>query len=232
MGIEFNGDLHDHLCQNFNLKNKLVFDIGSNVGKMTKKFVEAGAKVISVEPQKNLVLNKNYKGVKAIEHCCISNKTGKIVFYQGGKAHNVSTCYEHWNKHHPKTKWKKIKMECTTLNSLIKKYGVPYYIKIDVEGYENKVLSGLSKKIDLISFEFTEGFENNFIECIKIIKNFQPKKMLTFQNIKIKRKKKVPGKNKVLRRYCIVDEFLDTDSVINFYRNLPERIQGDILIQL
>lgn len=232
MGIEFNGDLHDHVCQNFNLKKKLVFDIGSNVGKMTKKFIDAGAKVVSIEPQKELTFNKNYENVIAIENICISDKIGEIIFYQGGKAHNVSTCYKNWNKHHPKTKWNKMKLRCITLDSLIEKYGIPYYIKIDVEGYENKVISGLSNKIDLISFEFTEGFENNFIDCINLIEKFQPKKILTFQNIKIKRKKKIPGKNKVLRRYCIVDKFSNIESVVDFYRNLPERIQGDILIQL
>jgi FkbM family methyltransferase len=232
MRIEHNGDIHDYICNNFNLKNKLVFDVGSNVGKMTKKFINAGAKVVSIEPQEELIKNGNYKDVFAIENVCISNKEGNIIFYRGGKAHNVSTCYEHWNKHHPKTKWTKVKMKCTTLDLLIKKYGVPKYIKIDVEGYEDKVLSGLSQSVDLISFEFTEGFEDNFIRCINLLEKFNPKKMITFQNIKIKRKKRIPGMSKILKRYCIIDEFDNLTSVINFYKSLPIRTQGDILIQL
>jgi hypothetical protein len=41
------------------------------------------------------------------------------------------------------------------LDQLIEEYGVPNFCKIDVEGYEQKVLNGLSQPIKIISFEFT-----------------------------------------------------------------------------
>jgi hypothetical protein len=40
-----------------------------------------------------------------------------------------------------------------TLDLLIEKYGLPVFIKIDVEGFEEKVLQGLSRKIPFLSFE-------------------------------------------------------------------------------
>ena len=52
--------------------------------------------------------------------------------------------------------WQKsAKVQVTTLNQLIKKYGRPVFCKIDVEGYEYKILKGLSEPIRVISFEFT-----------------------------------------------------------------------------
>jgi hypothetical protein len=45
-----------------------------------------------------------------------------------------------------------------TLDGLIARYGVPRYIKIDVEGFEIEVLAGLSQPVPLISVEFLPGF--------------------------------------------------------------------------
>ena len=41
----------------------------------------------------------------------------------------------------------------------MKEFGKPVFCKIDAEGYEYKVLKGLSEPIDLVSFEFTPTSE-------------------------------------------------------------------------
>jgi hypothetical protein len=50
------------------------------------------------------------------------------------------------------------KVKLHTLDALIETYGEPSYVKIDVEGYELEVLSGLSRPISLISVEYLPGF--------------------------------------------------------------------------
>jgi FkbM family methyltransferase len=42
-----------------------------------------------------------------------------------------------------------------TIDGLIKTYGTPAFAKIDVEGYEESVLAGLSHNLPALSFEFT-----------------------------------------------------------------------------
>ena len=51
-----------------------------------------------------------------------------------------------------------------TLDSLILKEGIPDLIKIDVEGYEHKVINGLTKKANKICFEFTEEMDYSLYE--------------------------------------------------------------------
>lgn len=49
---------------------------------------------------------------------------------------------------------KSYEVEINTLDCLIDEIGIPDYVKIDVEGYDFEVLSGLSRPIPLLSFEF------------------------------------------------------------------------------
>ena len=48
-----------------------------------------------------------------------------------------------------------IEVPCTTLDALVAQYGAPAFAKIDVEGFEDTVLDGLSRPLPKLSFEFT-----------------------------------------------------------------------------
>ena len=54
----------------------------------------------------------------------------------------VSTFSDHWDKGRFSNKYwdKSIKIQTTTIDQLIKDYGKPKFIKIDVEGFELNVL--------------------------------------------------------------------------------------------
>ena len=53
-------------------------------------------------------------------------------------------------------RWDKTEtVKITTLDKLIAKLGSPKFCKIDVEGYEEQVLKGLSVPIEYISLEYT-----------------------------------------------------------------------------
>ncbi len=231
MGTEQNSDLYNKIYPH--VSGKLVFDIGSNVGKITKNLIEAGARVIAVEPLKKLTKNKNYDGVFAIKNVCVSDKVGKEIYNiatnRGGKFHAKNTCFDGWKRLWPTLKWKPMEIEATTLDSLIEEFGVPTYIKIDVEGFEHKVLAGLSKKIDFISFEFTGGFDN-FLDCIKIIDKIGFTKMTPFLV------KKIKGVSKTIRIHDKAGEFYKTSEIVEFYKSLiysehGNIEQGDILVE-
>ncbi len=48
-----------------------------------------------------------------------------------------------------------IRVPAVTLDRLIAAHGIPAFIKIDVEGYEDQVLMGLKTAVPALSFEFT-----------------------------------------------------------------------------
>jgi FkbM family methyltransferase len=220
MQFVYKGELYDYIYDD--IKRKLVFDIGSNIGQITRRLINADCRVVAVEPQAKLTFNKNYEGVYAIKHECVADKIGKVDFYKCEKDPTVSSCLESWKtidsirtlrpKRAP-LKWEKVTLPTITLDALIEDFGKPKYIKIDVEGYEDKVLEGLSHKIDLISFEFIGGVTDKAIRCLDILEEkFGFKRLLPFM------KKKIKDKNgKVINLHAYVDEFYNKKGIIKYF---------------
>ena len=57
----------------------------------------------------------------------------------------------------------------TTLDRLISQYGLPSFIKIDVEGFEYEVIKGLSTPVNILSLEFTPEFIESTFNCINYL---------------------------------------------------------------
>jgi len=150
-------------------KDDLCFDIGANYGSRTEIFLKLGARVIAVEPQDACMqeLEKKYgnnKRVILIKKAISDNHGEEELMISD--SHTLSSMSREWinsikssDMFFVSTKafsWQKsAKVQATTLNQLIKEYGKPAFCKIDVEGYEYKVLKSLSEPIRVVSFEFT-----------------------------------------------------------------------------
>jgi FkbM family methyltransferase len=62
-------------------------------------------------------------------------------------------------------------VETTTLDHLIGLHGEPFFVKIDVEGFEPNVLRGLTRRVPYISFEVNlPEFNAEGTECIALLK--------------------------------------------------------------
>jgi len=144
----------------------LAFDVGSHVGDRAASFLRLGAKVVAVEPQPALgsVLklfygrNPNFSLVRA----AIGGHEGEIELQLNTRNPTVATASKDFIKSADAAPgWEgqawdaKIKVPLTTLDALIARHGRPAFVKIDVEGFEDEVLSGLSSPLPALSIEFT-----------------------------------------------------------------------------
>jgi FkbM family methyltransferase len=179
---------------------KIAFDIGANIGQTVDELLPNYDKIICFEPNPSLVTvirNKFFNNDKVtIEELGLSDKI-ETKNFNISNSHVVSTFSEDWINNSRFTNvynWDtSIEVKTTTLDEIINKYGIPYFIKIDVEGYEYEVIKGLTKLLEntYFAFEWAEeqyGVVNKTIEYLKELgyQNFvytYQDSLLTLENI-------------------------------------------------
>jgi len=156
----------DTLYKRFLRPGDLAFDIGAHVGDRVASFRRLGARVVAVEPQPALVFTLKLLYALdrqvTIEPVALGPKSGTIELKLNPPNPTVATASSDfiaaaegapgWEDQHW-TKTKTVAMK--TLDELIAKHGIPRFVKIDVEGFEDEVLAGLHHPLPMLSFEFT-----------------------------------------------------------------------------
>jgi FkbM family methyltransferase len=156
--------LRDHYRQ-FVKPGDLVFDVGAHAGNRVRAFAALGCHVVAVEPQPDFarllrLLFGRRTGVDVVEQA-VGASAGRMRLSISERTPTVTTAAESWRDARSGepdfvgVRWNaSLDVESTTLDQLIGRYGTPAFIKIDVEGAELSVLSGLSRAIEALSFEY------------------------------------------------------------------------------
>jgi FkbM family methyltransferase len=168
-------------------KGDLYFDVGANYGNRIEPVIDLGINIIAVEPQQECIdsLQKQFGNRITIVPMGLGEREEEKTMYISD-ANTISTFSEEWISstqqsgrfsHHNWNEQRRIKM--TTLDNLISRYGVPRFIKIDVEGFETEVLKGLSTPVEIISFEYAVPEQTGrAIECLQRINDISGGKIL------------------------------------------------------
>jgi len=155
----------------------LVFDIGAHVGDRVRTFRALGAEVVAVEPQPATFkcLKWLFTGSTRVHlvNAAVAGAEGEITLNVNLRNPTVSTASrafvdaadgaQGWTDQ----RWEETcAVPATTLDALIARFGQPYFVKIDVEGFEAAALTGLSQAVPALSFEFTTIQRSLAFQCI------------------------------------------------------------------
>lgn len=175
----------DRLYARFVKPGDLAFDVGSHVGDRIGAFRRLGARVVALEPQPDCarVIRAIYAddpGVTLVESAC-GPRPGSLILHINSANPTVTTASRDfvqaadgaggwegqvWDR--------QITVPVTTLDGLIAGHGFPQFIKIDVEGFEADVLSGLSRQVRALSFEFTTIQRDVAQRCLDLVSQLGP----------------------------------------------------------
>lgn len=166
-------------CQ-FISEGDLCFDVGAHLGDRTATWLSLGATVVAIEPQprfSDYLLSQFKRSVRFHnEKIAIGASNTVATLHISNLFPTLSTiANKEWRNKINSATFLKISYDETleinvlTLDDLIKKYGKPVFIKIDVEGYESEVLKGLSQPVDFISFEVLSFSLDLMDECLLIL---------------------------------------------------------------
>lgn len=156
----------DRLLSRFVGPGDLVFDVGAHVGDCIASLRRLEARVVAVEPQPGMlralrllhgrdpavtlapVALGAYVGETRLQlnlaNPSVASASSGFVRAAGDA---VGWLGQRWDA--------AIQVPLTTLDAMIARYGEPRFCKIDVEGFEDQVLQGLSRPLMSLSFEFT-----------------------------------------------------------------------------
>lgn len=173
------GNFHRELLLRFEtLGMKLAFDIGAHIGEKTEDLLKFTDHVVAFEPNPNLqrVLQKRLRGQNVFfDNHGIDNHDG-INRFKICDAYSLSTFSDSWKERSRFSQdhyWDiELDVPVMTIDTAITVYGIPEYIKIDVEGYELHVLRGLSHLLPntTICFEWAEEDVEDIKQAISYIK--------------------------------------------------------------
>lgn len=144
----------------------LAFDIGAHIGDRIACFRRLGARVVALEPQPAMALSLRLifaldRDV-TVERAAVARVSGEVemmINVDNPTVSSVSQDFIRAAEQAPgwrEQRWtKSVRVPATTLDDMILRHGVPAFIKIDVEGFEAEALTGLSRPVGALSFEFT-----------------------------------------------------------------------------
>ena len=165
------------LYRQFAAPGDVVFDVGAHVGNRARALAAIGCRVIALEPQPDfarmlrLLFRRNTR-IEVVE-AAVTGADGDAMLSVSERTPTVSTTASAWRDARARepgfggVEWnRRIRVRTVTADALIAQYGVPAFVKIDVEGGEPAVLDGLTSPVSALSFEYLPGAIDEVRACV------------------------------------------------------------------
>ena len=170
----------------------LIFDVGANQGYKTEIFVRLGGKVVAVEPDgiSQEILKQKFlkyrlrRNPVVIVGQAISDRSSVRTMWIDTPGSAKNTLSQKWaetlrgddRRFGQRLGFEQCKeVETVSMEQLIAFHGLPFFVKIDVEGHELSVLRGMRRPVPYLSFEVNlPEFRPEGLECVQVLRRLAP----------------------------------------------------------
>jgi len=131
------------------MKDQLIYDIGLHEGEDTVYYLRKGYRVLAIEASPVLCAYNEKKFAPAIAsgqliilNVGLSDRQGVLPFY-------INKRYSEWSSFDPEigcrmnSPYEVVDVPTVTTEMLFEQYGLPHYVKVDIEGYDHFVIRAL-----------------------------------------------------------------------------------------
>lgn len=172
------------------MHEKLIFDIGFHKGEDTAHYLSKGYKVVAVDANPLLIKEGGKVFEKEIAagqlqllNIGIGEKDEPLDFYVNGQSSEWSSFVKEIGIRGDKG-FEVVRVPCKPISWLFEQYGVPYYMKIDIEGCDEYCVGGIrvnekplfvsceATDIALLDMMFEKGYRK--FKCIDQSDKFEP----------------------------------------------------------
>jgi FkbM family methyltransferase len=157
----------------------LIFDIGMHKGEDTDFYLKKGFRVIGVEA--NPVLSEYC--IQRFQNACQTGQLvvvskavaehggGTVDFYVNKRFSIWGTADRDWMVRNQKLGAESdvIQVPSVRMDDLLSQYGIPYYMKVDIEGLDHVCISTLVSQTDKPSYVSVETHAYSYAETLKLL---------------------------------------------------------------
>ena len=180
------------------IQQDLVFDVGLHKGEDTDYYLKKGFRVVAIEANPDLVRECRSRFAQEVANGrlhiiegAVAKGLGKILFYKN-KYSVWGTTNEEWVKRNERVgaqSWP-IEVDIVDMRAILQQFGMPYYLKIDIEGADGLVLEALLDLSDSPPFLSIESEKVSFKRLLwefRILRNLGYDRFKIVQQVSISR---------------------------------------------
>jgi FkbM family methyltransferase len=152
----------------------IVYDLGMNNGDDSAYYLAKGFRVIGVDanPSMCALCSERFRsaisaGRMTVLNVGVSDEAGRQVFSINTEKHAISTFTpENFSEDWVPQSWEQVPVRVERASAIIAEYGLPHFIKVDVEFYDRNVLRDLCEAAVKPPFISTEA---HHAECLELL---------------------------------------------------------------
>ncbi len=180
------------------LDPNLIYDVGAHQGEDTGFYLEKGFRVVAIEANPDLAKSLARKfaaeiasGQLTLVECAIAAAEGEVAFFVNESASVWGTTRPDWAERNRKmgATSRQITVAARTFRSILAQYGIPHYLKVDVEGVDLDCIRAL------MTFAVRPNFvsiESNKVSWQGLLEEFDVLTALGYAKFKLVDQRAVP----------------------------------------